>query len=298
LRFVGDGRFNYHEAFPRLLATPSHSAYVKLSEGCSQQCAFCIIPQLRGPHVSRPMENIVSEVEQLAAGGVKEFNLLAQDSTAYGMDLYGTQRLSDLLRELNEVRGVHWLRLFYAYPHTLSEQIIRAMAELTHVAKYVDMPLQHGSDEVLRRMRRPERRATIRQKVVRLREHMPGVSLRSTFIVGFPGETDQDFGQLVELVQELQLDHVGVFEYSREPGTPAAEFPDQVPEEVKNERWEHLMEVQQEVSRSRLRRFVGHSLEVLVEGEAQYEEDGQTAGVNGKSTEYDLVGRLEPGNNR
>jgi ribosomal protein S12 methylthiotransferase len=287
LNFVGSGTLRHTEPFPRLLATPSYTAYIKISEGCSHSCSFCVIPELRGPHVSRPTEEIVAEAADLVQGGVRELNLLAQDSTYYGVDLYGEQRLPTLLRHLDEV-SVDWIRLLYAYPGQLTERIMHTLAELDSVVNYVDMPLQHASDRILERMRRPERRAGIIERVEQLRQYIPNVSLRTTFIVGFPGETEEDFRQLLELVRELEFDHVGTFMYSQEPGTQAAELPGQLPAEVKEQRYHRLMQVQQEVSNQRLQRFVGQRLTVLVEGEAHYEE---------AAAENRYLGGLKPSGN-
>lgn len=275
----------YPEDLPRILSASGPSAYLKISEGCDHHCTFCIIPHLRGDMTSRPIESIVAEAEALAASGVKELVLIAQDSTAYGMDLYGKPRLADLLTALGEVKGIQWVRVMYAYP-VHAERLIPAMAATPNVAKYLDMPLQHGSDKVLREMQRPGGSARIRELVAKLREGVPGLVLRSTFLLGFPGETEEDFQQLLSLLREIEFDHVGMFTYSQEEGTPAGERPDQVPEEVKQERFRRAMEVQQPIAFAKNKARVGQTLPVLIEKQVgpvrfQGRWEGQAPEVDG-----------------
>lgn len=241
------------------------SSYLKISEGCNHRCTFCTIPSFRGGHQSKPIERVVAEARHLARGGTREINLIAQDVTQYGFDLYKAFTLPRLLRELNAVDGIDWIRLLYFYPNLLTDEVIEAMATLPKVLPYIDIPLQHTHADVLRRMKRPwdgERYLDLFEKV---RAAMPEVAIRTTFIVGFPGETDEEFGDLLDFVEHAGLDRVGAFLYSPEPGTPAAEMPDQVAESVKQERYDELMAMQQTVSLDANRAWVGRELDVLVE---------------------------------
>ena len=233
---------------PRILTTPSYMAYVKIAEGCNHACAFCAIPQIRGPLVSRTIESIRQEVQQLVAGGVKEINLVAQDTTSYGIDLQGRPMLVELLKQLVKIDGDFRIRILYSYPKNFSDELIDLMASQEKICKYVDIPLQHVNDGMLQAMRRPDRRKDIETLLVALRKAMPDVAVRTTFIVGLPGETDDMYEELRTFVTEKRLDHVGVFQYSPEENTPAAAFPDQVPEEVKEERYNDLMAVQAGIS--------------------------------------------------
>jgi ribosomal protein S12 methylthiotransferase len=256
----------YDHTAPRLLATPPWMAYLKISEGCDYTCSFCIIPTLRGKHRSRRPDDIVAEAEALCARGVRELVLVAQDSTRYGLDLGQRDGLAPLLRRLGRVPGVRWIRVMYAYPATLSDAVLDAMAEVDAVVKYVDVPLQHASRRVLERMKRPAARADLMGLVERLRARVPGLALRSSFIVGFPGETDADFEELVAFVKAAEFDHVGVFTYSDEEGTAAFDLPGRVPALVKANRKRRLMAAQKRVSLRLNRAKVGRRHEVLVEG--------------------------------
>ncbi len=241
------------------------SAYLKISEGCDHHCAFCTIPSFRGRHVSKPIERILDEARTLIAGGVKELNIIAQDVTQYGHDLYGEYSLARLLRELDAVPGVEWIRLLYCYPSLLDEEVIQAIAGLPHVVKYVDVPLQHASGPALRRMKRPGDGERYLKLVEKLRAAMPDGAIRTTFIVGFPGETDIEFAELLAFVKQAKLDRVGAFMYSRETGTPAHDLPGQLPMRVKRARLDRLMRAQQEISLERNRAWEGRTLRVLVE---------------------------------
>lgn len=263
---VGTPSYIYDHTAPRVRATLPHTAFVKISEGCNHPCAFCIIPAVRGRHRSRPMESIVDEVKRLADEGVREVVLVAQDTTWYGRDLYGEYKLAELLRRLAKVEGIDWLRVFYAYPTHLSDEIIDVIADEPKICKYIELPLQHASDRVLRRMRRKGDRALIDRLIEKIRARIPGVTLRSSFIVGFPGETDEDFEELLSFIQQVRFDHVGVFTYSREEGTPAAELDGQLPEEVKLQRREAVMEAQRAISRAINRSLVGKVFPMLVDG--------------------------------
>jgi ribosomal protein S12 methylthiotransferase len=256
----------YDQSSPRVLSTPSHFAYVKISEGCDYTCAFCIIPTLRGRHRSRRPEDVVAEVQRLAEGGVKEVVLVAQDSTRYGLDLGMRDGLAHLLRRLGGVDGIRWIRVMYAYPATVTDPILEAMAEQEKVVKYIDIPLQHASDAVLRRMKRPTGRGNLLGLVERMREKVPGVALRSSFIVGFPGESEDEFEELVAFVQAAEFDHVGVFTYSDEEGTSSFALPGRVPPLAKANRRRRVMALQKRISAQRNSAHVGERVEVLVEG--------------------------------
>ena len=256
------------------LGTP-WSAYLKISEGCDHACTFCAIPSFRGKHVSKPMERILKEAESLALQGVKELNLIAQDSTQYGYDLYGKMRLPELLRELSAVDGIRWIRLFYCYPSRVNRGIIEAIATTPKVCHYIDMPLQHADNEMLRAMRRPMTYDGYLKLLADFRAAAPDVAIRTTFIVGFPGETKQHYQTLERFIDEAQFDRVGVFEYSVEEGTPSAALMPKVPSRVKRLRKEALMERQQAISLARNQSWVGRELEVLVEGHSPL--DGTTA---------------------
>ncbi|MGH7841056.1 MAG: 30S ribosomal protein S12 methylthiotransferase RimO [Candidatus Binataceae bacterium] len=251
---------------PRVRTGDFFSAYLKISEGCNHQCAFCIIPKIRGPHESRPLADVVAEARSLVAGGAREINLIAQDLTAYGRDLAPRASLAQLLAQLNEIDGLRWIRLLYCYPNFVSDELLEAVASLPKVVKYIDMPLQHADDEMLRAMRRERSADGLRRLLERVRRQVPGVALRSSFIVGFPGETQAAFGRLTEFIRKEQFDRVGVFTYSREENTAADGMSDQVPERVKRARRRQLMELQAEISAAKNRQQIGRELEVMVEG--------------------------------
>lgn len=241
------------------------SAYLKISEGCDHQCTFCTIPSFRGRHQSKPIERVLEEANHLVNTGAIELNLIAQDVTQYGFDLYREFTLPKLLRELNKIEGLQWIRLLYFYPNRLTDEVIEAMATLDKVVKYIDIPLQHVHPDTLRRMKRPwegERYLKIFEK---LRAAMPEAAIRTTFIIGFPGETDAEFKSLINFVQEAQLDRVGAFHFSREPGTPSYDMPDQIPHRIKKQRFEQLMRVQQTISLKKNQAWVGKTLPVLVD---------------------------------
>jgi len=252
----------------RLRAGTLWSAYLKVSEGCDHRCTFCTIPSFRGPHRSKPLERVLAEARHLAAQGVVELNLIAQDVTQYGFDLYREYTLPKLLRQLHEIEGVEWIRLLYLYPSRVTDELIEALATLPKMAHYVDMPLQHAHPEVLRRMKRPWDGERYLRLFERLRKAMPDCAIRSTFIVGFPGETEEEFDYLLQMLRAAKLDRVGAFQYSREPGTPSFEMPDQVPAKIKRRRYERLMSVQREVSLERGRQWIGRTLRLLAESTA------------------------------
>jgi ribosomal protein S12 methylthiotransferase len=255
----------YDERDPRLLIGPPHTAYVKISEGCDRVCAFCAIPSIRGRFQSRRLESVVAEARQLAAQGTKELCLVAQDATSYGKDLPGRLRLGDLLCALDEVDGVEWIRQLYVYPSAVSDELIDLLARGKRVLPYVDVPLQHASDRVLRAMKRGTTQERQRTLVERLRGRIPGVTLRTTFIVGFPGETDADFAELCDFVREMQFDHVGVFRYSDEEGTAAWAYGEKVPHPVARRRHRELVALQSEIMARKLASKVGSEARVLVD---------------------------------
>jgi ribosomal protein S12 methylthiotransferase len=256
----------YDAGTPRILTTPRHVAYLKVAEGCDYTCAFCIIPRLRGTYRSRPAESILREARTLADRGVKELILISQDTTFYGIDRRERGALPRLLRELNAIDGLEWIRLLYLYPTTIGLDALEAMAECEKVCRYVDLPLQHASDPVLRRMGRPGSRRTYDRLLARIRERVPGVAIRTTFIVGFPGETGEDFDALTRFVADSGFDHVGVFTYSHEEGTRAYALADDVPPAVKRRRRNRLMSLQKQLVRRRQRGRRGEQTVVLVEG--------------------------------
>jgi ribosomal protein S12 methylthiotransferase len=314
-----------HDEFaPRLNSWSACSAYLKISEGCDHTCAFCIIPTLRGRLRSRSIPSLVAEATRLVGEGVREINLISQDSTAYGRDLKDGSDLGALTRALAAIDGLRWIRLHYAYPHGIPASFLRAMAEEPKMVPYIDIPLQHASGRMLKSMRRGVTREGQDRILARLREFVPDVTLRTTFIVGFPGETDEDFAELCDFVRAQRFDHVGVFTYFQEEGTPAAELPDQVDDEVKKERQDALMKLQASVSRDRLQKLVGTEVEVMIEGLSAESElllrgrtarqapdvDGQVYIINAppgvrvgefrrlrvqQAADYDLVGELVSG---
>jgi ribosomal protein S12 methylthiotransferase len=256
----------YDHTSPRVLSTAPWMAYLKISEGCDYTCSFCIIPTLRGRHRSRGAEDIVEEARALAAQGVRELILVAQDSTRYGLDLGVRDGLAYLLRRLGRVDGIRWIRVMYAYPATMSDAVLDAIASEEKVCRYVDIPLQHASDDVLRRMKRPTGRGNLLGLVERMRARVPGLAIRSSFIVGFPGETDAEFAELLAFVKAAEFDNVGVFTYSDEEGTASFDLPGRVDGRTKERRRRQLMALQKGVSARRNRRRVGERVEVLVEG--------------------------------
>ena len=259
-------RYLYTERSPRHLATPGYSAYMKISEGCDHTCAFCAIPSFRGTQRSRPIDSLVAEARHLASAGTVELNLIAQDTTDYGTDLKDGTTAAALLRALDEVDGLRWIRVLYAYPNRITPEFIAALASGRRIARYLDLPLQHADAALLKAMRRGGDGDAHLRLLERLRQAVPEIALRTTFIVGFPGETEAQFATLLDFVRAARFDRVGAFTYSEEKGTHAAALPDDVPAGVKEARRERLMEVQAEVSEERHRHLVGKTIDVLVEG--------------------------------
>lgn len=317
-----DPAYLYDEASPRLLTTPKASAYLKISEGCDHACAFCIIPKLRGAQRSRSIESVVAEARQLVSQGVLEISLVGQDTTDYGRDFGDPEALGKLIRALGEVEGLRWTRVHYAYPNRLSEGMMRAIAETPNCAKYLDMPLQHADQGLLKAMARGGSRASFMKLLDKVRTIIPGIHLRSNFIVGFPGEDEAAFGELKAFLQEARFDHVGVFTYSPEEGTSAFDQGDPIPQRTKEARKKKLLEIQQKIAREKNQEKVGQILEVLVEGAHEEtdliakgrhqgqapEIDGNVLIVDGKpepntlqrvritqAHAYDLVGEITEG---
>ena len=258
--------------FDRVLATPGYTAYLKIAEGCDCACNFCSIPLMRGRYRSRPMESILDEARRLAGMGVKELVVIAQDTTYYGRDLYGRFRLAELLRELGKIDGIRWIRIHYSYPSRITPELIDTLAEEPKVLHYLDMPLQHGSNRMLRLMNRPANVEGYLRLIEELRRRIPDICLRSTFMTGHPGETEEDFQMLLDFLRTCEFDHVGVFAYSTEEDTPSGRM-EQLPEALREERRDQAMAVQQAIARKRNRLQVGRTLEVLVEGRAPQGHD-------------------------
>ena len=287
---TGDSRlptYIYDADTPRLLATPRHYAYIKIAEGCDYKCAFCIIPKLRGHYRSRPADSIVREARALADRGVKELLLISQDTSFYGIDRGERGALARLLRELNRVDGLEWIRLLYLYPTTIGDDVLEVMAESEKVCKYIDLPLQHAADPVLQRMKRPGTRAGYETLLTRIRTRLPGITLRTTFIVGFPGETEGDFEELQSFVCAVEFDHVGVFTYSHEEGTTAHGLEDDVPTQVKKKRRAALMASQRRIVAAAQKRRVGQMLRVVVDGPSDEHELVLRGRLQGQAPDID-----------
>lgn len=266
LDLVNVPKYLYDHTAPRYRTTPDYSAYVKVAEGCDNRCSYCIIPDMRGSFRSRPLESIVAEVQDLATAGVKEIMLIAQDTTRYGQDLYGTYKLPELIRLIAPIAGIEWIRLLYCYPSHFTRELIDTMAAEPKVCKYLDLPLQHADNTILQAMHRKGNITEVEQLIKSLRQAMPDLALRTTFIVGFPGETEEQFNNLLSFVDRIRFDRVGVFTYSQEEDTPAGKREDQIPEEVKEERLDRLMTLQSRISAELNQSWIGKTVNVLVEG--------------------------------
>jgi ribosomal protein S12 methylthiotransferase len=249
----------------RLRITPRHFAYLKISEGCDRICTFCAIPKMRGKHATKPMEEVIREARELAADGVRELIIVAQDTTYYGMDLYGEPRLAELLRQLDEVEGIDWIRLMYFYPMYITDELVDVLASAKKILPYIDMPLQHINDNMLRRMSRRVTRAETEALIQKLRDRIPNLTLRTTLITGFPGETEAEFAELVEFVQQQKFDHMGVFTYSFEADTPSGRLNDHLPEEIKEDRRERLMAAQQPIAFERSQTQLGKQVDIILD---------------------------------
>lgn len=260
---------------PRMLTTPGYMAYLKIAEGCDNCCSYCIIPQLRGPYTSRPYDEVMAEARALAANGIKELIVVAQDTTRYGEDLTGKLLLPQLLRDLNALEGIEWIRVMYLYPNNFTDELIEAFATLDKVCKYIDIPLQHASDRLLESMNRFDTRQQVETLLNKLRTRIPGITIRTTFIVGFPGETDEDFAELLDFVEKQRFENAGVFQYSQEEGTVAGEMENQIPPEVKENRYHELMALQAGISEEIHQEREDVELDVIVEG---FDEDNLAYG--------------------
>lgn len=315
---IPDPEYIHSAATPRVNSLPSYTAYLKISEGCDNACAFCIIPKLRGAQRSRPIDDIVKEARQLADQGAVELNLIAQDLTAYGYDLPGRPKLHELIKALCEV-DVRWLRLHYAYPRVFPDELIEVIANEPKVAKYLDMPLQHASDKLLTSMKRGRDSAFFKKLLEKLRARVPGLTFRTSLIVGLPGETEEDFAELKELVRSQRFERMGCFQYSDEEGTAAFDMDGKVPAKIIERRWRELMAIQKRINREKNKELIGKRLEVLVEGPSPETEhllvgrhEGQAPEIDGQvyindgmgypgelvtvevteAHDYDLVGRV------
>ena len=277
----------------RLRITPRHFAYLKISEGCDRLCTFCAIPSMRGKHVTKPIEAVVDEAKELAGDGVRELILVAQDTTYYGTDLYGEVRLAELLRRLDRVEGIDWIRILYAYPVNFSDELIDVIAGAEKIVPYLDMPLQHINDAVLRRMQRRVTRRQTEELIAKLRLAIPGLVLRTTFIAGFPGETEAQFEELVDFVRDARFERMGCFEYSLEPGTPASRLVDHLPDDIKTERRARLMEAQQEVAFEWNERRVGERCDVILDAPADDAADVWLGRSHADAPEIDCVVYVE-----
>lgn len=267
-------RFPEKNAMPlsgeRLLTTPVHWAYLKIADGCSNCCTYCAIPSIRGAFRSRPIEEIVAEAKKLASDGTKEIILIAQDTTRYGLDIYGELKLSELLRQLNEIDGIEWIRLLYCYPDRLTDELIDTIAECKKVLHYIDLPLQHADGTILKAMNRTGDRDSLTALIEKLRSKMPDIILRTTFITGFPGETQEAFDTLSEFVEDIQFDRLGCFAYSAEEGTPAADFDDQIDDEIKKHRADIIMEQQFDIMQYKQKQIIDTVVDCIVEGYDSY----------------------------
>lgn len=276
------------EGLPRILSTPNYTAYLKIAEGCNNNCTYCAIPKIRGRFRSRKMEDILEEAEALAKSGVKELILIAQDTTRYGIDIYGEYALYKLLEELCKIDGIEWIRTHYFYTEAVTDELISVMAREEKICKYIDMPIQHINNRILKRMARRTNREEIEGVIRKIREKMPDCVIRTSLIVGFPGETEEEFSELYDFVRDIKFDRMGVFSYSQEEGTPAADFPEQTDEDKKAERLDKLMSLQQRISLERNKEKLGSVMSVIAEG---YDEDnflyygrsrGDSIGVDGR----------------
>lgn len=292
--YVGIPSYLYDHDTPRLLSTPSYTAFVKVSEGCDHKCAFCIIPQLRGPHRSRSIRSVVEETAALGRSGVKEINLIAQDLTAYGRDRRDGTTLARLLAEMARVDGIEWIRLLYAYPNFLETPLLEIIRESAKICKYIDIPFQHISRPVLQRMRRGKSGSQVREAVAMLRSAIPDLTLRTSLIVGFPGETEEDFAQLLDFVEETQFERLGVFKYSEEEGTAAARMGETVSEEEKERRWQEIMDLQSAISRKKNEALIGTIQHVMIDA-IDRESGNFTGRTQAHAPEVDGVVIIENG---
>ncbi len=284
---LNDIEFAYNEDLPRYVTTPEHMAYLKIGEGCDNHCTYCIIPKLRGKYRSRKIEDIVKEAKELASSGVKELVVIAQDTTKYGFDLYGEVKLPQLLEELAQIEGIKWIRIMYSYPESITEELVKVIKKYDNICNYFDMPIQHASNKILKLMNRQTTREDIKSKVDMIRSYIPDATLRTTIIVGFPGETEEDFKELVEFAKEVKFDRLGAFAYSREEDTAADRLPNHLEEDVKARRRDELMLVQQGISQELNANKVNKVYEVLIE--EQIEDKVYIGRTQGDAEEIDSI---------
>lgn len=258
--------YNLYEYGDRVITTGKNYAYIKIADGCSNRCTYCAIPYIRGPQISRTMEDILKEAKKLVKEGYQELILIAQDTTKYGIDIYGESKLADLLTELSKIENLKWIRFLYAYPETISDELIKVVKENDKVCKYFDIPIQHISDSVLKRMNRKSNGDSIRKLIEKLKKEIPGVVIRTTVMVGFPGETKENFDELYSFIQQAKFDKLGCFAYSKEEGTPAEKLKEQIHPMTKKSRYNKIMKLQQQISKSNLEKHIGEELEVMIEG--------------------------------
>lgn len=277
------------DCLPRILTTPSYTAYLKIADGCDNNCTYCAIPKIRGHYRSRKKESIIEEAKNLAESGVKEIILIAQDVSRYGIDLYGEYSLCTLLDELVKIDGIEWIRLHYLYPEAITEELIGTIAKYDKICNYIDMPVQHGDDEILRRMARRTNQAEIRNRIKMIREKLPDVTIRTSIIVGFPGETEEQFNTLYDFVSDMKFDRMGVFAYSQEEGTAAAKFDGQIDDEVKQDRLDALMTLQQGISLELNKQKIGNTIEVIAEG---YDEESFLFYGRSRGDSIDVDGKV------
>lgn len=292
MRFLADANTE------RVRTTAPHTAYLKISEGCNRACTYCIIPKMRGKLRSRKIEDIVEEAKQMVASGVKEINLLAQETTEYGIDLYGDKKLAQLMRELCKIEGLKWLRSYYMHPEYVTDELIETIRDEEKICKYFDVPIQHVSDNILRNMARARSGEQVKSVLERIRKAIPDAVIRTTLIVGFPGETDENFNELKEYVEEFKFDYAGVFKYSREEDTVAHNLPNQIPEEIKEKRYAELVNLQSAIVEEKNKKYLGKEIEVLIDGvssESEYLLEGRTRGqaleIDGKVLTTDGVAK-------
>lgn len=253
--------------FKRTITTGNKTAYLKIAEGCSNYCTYCAIPYIRGKYQSRKKEEILEEAKQLASKGIQELIVIAQDTTKYGIDLYGKEMLAELLKELEKIEGIHWIRFLYAYPESITEELIQVVKNSTKICHYFDIPIQHITDHVLKRMNRKSDGASIKRIIATIRKEIPDVIIRTTLILGFPGETKEDFEELYHFVEQEKFDRLGAFAYSKEEGTPAAKFKEQIHPATKKARWEKIMELQKNIVEENMKKYIGTKQEILIEAE-------------------------------
>ena len=284
---LNDIDFVYNEDLPRYVSTPNHMAYLKIGEGCDNKCTYCIIPKLRGKYRSRKMEDIIKEAKELAQRGVKEVVVIAQDTTKYGFDLYGKDSLPELLEELAQIEGLKWIRIMYSYPESITEELVKVIKKYDNICNYFDMPIQHASNKILKLMNRKTTKEDILSKVEMIRSYIPDATIRTTIIVGFPGETEEDFKEVLDFAKLVKFDRLGAFAYSREEDTPADKLPNHLEDDVKNDRRDKLMLVQQQISQELNEKKIGNIYEVLIE--EQIEHNVYIGRTQGDAEEIDSI---------